>query len=365
MKFKLTVVLLLSVSLIFPHLVFSESPADPLEQKIKELQTKVESLQNQAKTLANQIILIDSQINITQLKITRTRDQIIKLIDKIDRLEVSLDHFALILENRISKTYEQSYFNPLSVLLSSDRLSGFILRFKYLRLIQAHDRKILSQIVQTQTNYEDQKAEEEKLKLELESNKLLLSRQIKQKETLLEVTKNDEKKYQALLSAAKAEQEAIRAAMRTISLKNGSPVSQGDTIALIGNTGAPGCSSGAHLHFEVEKNKSTQDPSLFLKSVSVTWDNQPDGPFSFTGSWDFPIGSPRITQGYGMTSYARDGRYGGGPHTGIDMVSDDIAIRAPKSGTLYRGSANCKGSTMNYVALDHGDGVFSWYWHVR
>jgi hypothetical protein len=66
-----------------------------------------------------------------------------------------------------------------------------------------------------------------------------------------------------------------------------------------------------------------------------------------------------------MTYWARIGWYGGNPHTGIDMVSENISIHAPHDGTLYKGSTTCKGSKMNYVAIDHGDGLFSWYWHVR
>lgn len=75
--------------------------------------------------------------------------------------------------------------------------------------------------------------------------------------------------------------------------------------------------------------------------------------------------SPRITQGYGMTYYARTGFYGGSPHTGVDMISNNPIIRAPKKGTLYRGSASCRGAGMNYVAIDHGEGIISWYWHVQ
>jgi murein DD-endopeptidase MepM/ murein hydrolase activator NlpD len=86
---------------------------------------------------------------------------------------------------------------------------------------------------------------------------------------------------------------------------------------------------------------------------------------NFTGDWNWPISDPKITQEYGMSYWARLGWYNGGPHTGIDMTSTNSIIKAPKKGTLYKGSASCRGVGMNFVAIDHGDGLISWYWHVQ
>lgn len=367
MRKTLFLLLLLSFTFI-PHIAFSQTAQEQLEAKTKEIQElegKIADLQSQAVTLGNQITIINNQIQVTLLKISQTEEQINLLSGKIDKLEISLDHFSHVLENRVSHTYRQAQIDPIWLFFSSNDLPNFLARYKYLKVIQAHDRKLLAQIAQTQANYETQKNQEENLKTQLESQRSQLGSQIKQKEHLLEVTKNDEKRFQQLLSAAKAEQEAIRAAMATLDLKDGSPVNKGDTIALIGNSGAPGCSSGPHLHFEVVRNGSHQDPSGFLKPNSVYWDNSPDGQFGFSGSWDWPIENPRITQGFGMTYWAKLGWYNGNGHTGIDMASESITIRAPESGTLYKGNTLCRGSTMNYVAIDHGDGLFSWYWHVR
>ena len=357
-----------SLGLIAPFISWAQSPGELLEQKeeeINQLEAKLVQLKNQSKTLTSQISFMDSQIQVTLLRISQTEDQINVLAGKITRLQTSIDRLPKVLENRASKTYRQSHTDPLEILFSSGSLPNFLTRFRYLKLIQSNDRKLLVQVTQTQISFEDQKNQEELLKKKLEQQKTLLAQQLKEKRHLLEVTKNDEKKYQSLLAIAVSEQNAIRSAIQSAKLENGTPINKGDTIAVIGNTGYPNCSSGDHLHFEIRKDGAVQNPASYLKSTSIIWDNQPDGQFEFVGEWDFPIGNPRITQGYGMTYWARLGWYSGGPHTGIDMVSDNISIRAPQSGTLYKGSAGCKGSLMNYVAIDHGGGLFSWYWHVR
>ena len=206
-------------------------------------------------------------------------------------------------------------------------------------------------------------------KKKLDIQNLDLNRQRATKEALLETTKNDEKQYQKMLAAARAEQAAFQKAIAEAvsQLKDGTPVEQGAEIALMGNSGGPGCSTATHLHFEVtDKNGVTQNPANYLKPEwNLIWDTSPDSPFTLTGNWDWPLQNPRITQGYGYTWWANSGFYNGKPHTGIDMVDDnDIVIRAPKSGTLYKGSASCRGSAMNYVAIEHDD-VITWYWHVK
>jgi murein DD-endopeptidase MepM/ murein hydrolase activator NlpD len=135
--------------------------------------------------------------------------------------------------------------------------------------------------------------------------------------------------------------------------------------------GTSACSTGTHLHFEVANNGANVNPASLLKSQDVDWDlcgwYGCDSPFSFSGSWDWPVnGRPRVTQGYGMTAYARSGAYGGREHSGLDMVSEDLMIKAVKEGKLYRGSIACGGGTLRYVRVEHKeDGYDTYYLHVN
>lgn len=354
------------------------------ENKVKELESKLTEIKAESNTLRQQINYMDTQIQITNLKILQLENdindltnQIEELSLKIESLDYSLDQIATLLSVRIVHSYKNSWSNELSMFLGKESFTDAENKIKLLQTVQNNDRQLLISMQKAKNNFEEQKSLKETKQLELDSaqtklvnQKNTLDQQKKGKQVLLDATKNDEKKYQELLASAKAEQSAIQAAISSLvkNLKNGTPVKAGDPIALMGNSGAEGgCSTGPHLHFEItDKQGNHRNPADYLTSNwSLTWDVSPDPQFELKGDWDWPMKNPRITQAYGMSWWAKTGFYGGKPHTGIDMVdNNDITIRTPKDGTLYKGAASCRGKPMNYVAVDHGE-VISWYWHVK
>ncbi|MBM3208821.1 hypothetical protein FJZ40_00810 [Candidatus Shapirobacteria bacterium] len=344
------------------------------EELVAETQKKANSLTAEIAKFNASIALTLAKIQETETAVKRLEGEIEVLGAKINRLDISLNQLSAILATRVVQTYKRGDIDPLSLFLSSANFSSFLSRYKYLRVTQAHDKKLLLSMQETKTNFEDQKAlkEEkqkqlEKLKKVLETQKKTLADQKKDREYLLAVTRSDEKKFQELLAAARAEQSAIEAAMRAgmALLKNGTPVEVGKEIALVGNTGYPRCSTGPHLHLEVRQDGEAKNPAEYLTNIAVEYDPGPVGRMSFAGSWPWPVESPTITQEYGMSYWARLGWYRGGPHTGIDITSENPVIRAPKAGTLYRGQSSCGGVGLNFVAIDHGGGLISWYWHVQ
>lgn len=375
------IVALIGVAIFWPRGVFADD-LETIKKSIADLEAKLTEIQNQKQSLAStinylttRIQLTQSQINQTTVEITALEEQITGLNGKIGVLNVNLDKLSSIMVSRVNASYKNSLSQPVSLFLTSNGFTDFFRRYKYLKVSQQHDRAVIFALEEARTNYDTQKklkeqkqAEVEALQAKLVEQKGSLDKQQKAKQAALVVTRNDERRFQDQLARAIAELHAIQ----SIIAGNGNEtevakVNEGDKIASV-IPDASACSNGAHLHFEVVKDNAHQNPANFLGAKSVTWDNAPDGPFAFTGSWRWPVSDPiRITQGYGMTFYAATLKYyGGSPHTGVDMINmSDLTVSAVKPGTLYRGAIACGGGMLRYVRVQQSEGINTYYLHVN
>lgn len=351
-----------------------------VNETINQLQTKISELQSQENSLSKQIGIINSNIELTTLKIQTIRSAIKKLsseiddlADEIDRLEDLLTKRSELVLYRIPESYKRNVAPAFGIVLLSSNISDFISRIKYINRVQQEDAQSLFQLKATQTNLSERKqlrekkrAQHEALKVQLEKENKTLEGQKKEKEDFLAQTRNSEAIYQQLLAQAFAERQAIESALLS-SVKVG-PVKKGDPIALVGNTGYPGCSTGAHLHLEIRKNGTWVNAEEYLKSRDV-YDVQNNGNRTIgTGSWDWPLeGDIIVTQRYGKTQWSWRYTYSGGIHTGVDMISNSsFVIRASQDGDLYSSSQTCGGNSIIKIKyIEQSDGIVSFYLHVQ
>ncbi|MFH0864163.1 MAG: hypothetical protein V1858_03690 [Candidatus Gottesmanbacteria bacterium] len=344
---------------------------------ITQTNKREESLKNEIIKFNANIALTSAQIQKTQGEIVKLGEEIDELATKIGRLEESLGQLSNVLLERIIETYIRGNIKPIELLFSANGFSDFLTRLKYIRTVQSHDKKLMFDMQETKDDYTDQrqireekKIQQENLRLQLEKQKVLLAQQMKDKETLLEVTRNDERRYQDLLSAARAEQEALLRILagQGEAAKVGD-IKSGDSIGTI-ISGASPCSTGTHLHFEVVVSGSTTNPANYLKNISLSYDYNTGNIPEFinpTGSWDWPVDEPiMIEQIYGMSYWARVlNYYNGSPHSGIDMVSKSSAkVKAVRDGILYRGGIACGGGTLPFVRVDQSDNIQTYYLHI-
>ena len=342
-----------------PALAHIGGPFEDKQKEIEDLEKKIIDAQKQAKTLGDQVAYYDSQIKLNTLKIAQTEDLVASISGKINLLEDRLQQRSAVLEHQIVQSYKQGEVEPMALFFSSLNFSDILAKFKYLQILQAHNRKFLHDTQLVQSNYATQKTLMEESKKKLESQKVTLAAVRTQKDNLLTQTKNDEVTYQKQLEEARLELQAIENALASATREG--PVKKGDPIAVMGNSGYPSCSTGAHLHFEVRVNDTWVNAESYLKSMTDKW-----GLNIGSGSWDWPLkGSLEITQRYGHTPYSYRYVYSGGIHTGIDMVSNATAIYAPADGDLYSYTGKCGSSNLNIKYIDRGNNLKALYLHVQ
>ena len=397
------ILFLLATVFFHPGAVFSQAASCPTNDdacnKIKDPDSKatcfsnlVTACKNQANSLSSQVTYLNGQISLNELNIDKTELRIAELeaeiatiSGKIERLEGSLTTVINVLISRVIATYKTGRGENLSLLLSSNGMSEFLSRAKYIKVAQEHDKKLLFQMQETKNNYLEQKAQREKkkkeqdeLKIYLEGQKVQLANTKKQKESLISVTKNNQARFEQLRDEARKEAEQVRRAAAFVATSGEKKeVKRGDPIGLMGNTGF---STGAHLHLGIYNlkedefssfnfNGSTSNPFDFLSSQSVNFEGTSCDDVSSSqsktvggGGWSWPMNSPTISQCYGHTPWSW--RYSIGVHNGVDMWNNsDIVIRAVEDGNAYfyrGGQANGNG-----VFIFHNNGKMSLYWHLQ
>jgi peptidoglycan hydrolase CwlO-like protein len=211
---KKTVLLLyiLLVFLIFAKISYAQtcSNTDECNKLIEQYQEQITKLQGQASTLKNQIAQYDAQIKLTTLKIAQTQEQINMLGGRIVQLGDSLTSLTAAFNSRAVETYKLSKFeNNFFFILSATDVGDAVSRFHYLQKIQEEDRNLLIRLQDAQTTYQGQKEDQEALQQQLQTQQANLNAQKLAKNNLLAATKNDEVKYQQLLSQAKAQLAAF------------------------------------------------------------------------------------------------------------------------------------------------------------
>lgn len=307
-----------------------ESEMKVLEQKSKEYQSSITTTKQQQRTLnqniANlntQIDYLNNQIKITENKIDQTSLLIKKLKIEISKQEDSINNQKIYIASAIQTINQYDNSNTIELLLKNRNFSDLLSQMDYVESLEEELQKNLDALqlakekLETRGKEQEQKEEElQDLSDDLSSKKSITNTQKNKKEQLLTQTKNQEKKYSALLSEVqKKQQEAQK-----------------------------------EIYELEEKLRYTIDQSTI--------------PAARKGLLDWPANG-RLSQGYGSTSETGFVNDYYTFHNGIDIAASiGTPIYAAKDGRVVARGDNGNYAYGKWVAIDHGNGLTTLYAHL-
>ncbi len=322
-----------------------------LQKEIDANKKQAEELAHQGDTLKSAIAGLDAQIfqQTTQIELTTTKIKQLQI--ELDTAQKELDRQKGLLKANMRALYKRGDASSVELIVGSDSFSQYIDEQEYLERLKMGIQESTEKVIALKQQITKQQEEQKQQLNILETSKKVLDDTRAGRAQLLAQTQGQEAAYRGKVEELKKQQAAAEAALAR-SLNSGSyrvasvgPVSAGDVVGAIGNTGL---SSGPHLHLEVRNGSGVTNPTPYIVSQPV---NMPP-------AW--------ISQGYGNP----DPIYARGYHPGIDYAGAAGApIFAINGGHMYRGCSNqMLGTSRNdygYVAIvEHSNGTKSVYAHM-
>ncbi len=289
--------------------------------KGQTLKQEITVLKNQALQLQTQIMLTGKKIDTTKIEISRLQDLIFDTQQRIEQQKGAVGRLIVFLD----RTDQESLF---ATLLKNHTLSDFFRQTQYAATLNAQLLNFIAGLQTTQQDLDREKLDMEGKQTELErlnneqaAKKNALNSTTTQKNQLLVTTKSQEAQYQKLLSDTERK----------------------------------------HAEFFTELQileKNIVVGGLYILHITAT-----NIPPKKTKILQWPEEGYRVTQGYGMTTYARRGAYGGAPHNGVDISGGyGSNVMAAADGVVV---ANGKNSGWgNWLAIKHADNLVTLYAHM-
>ena len=314
-----------------------QSEIESIEREIQKFQETLNETSKEAKTLTTQIKTVDNQIGkitadirLTNTRIEKTQLSIEELAIEIrkagDKISVRQDELGELL--RAMNEIESD--SIVEVLLGNEQLSDFFTEVRYLSDLDVAIRLNLSELYEFKDELSGERTKEESeqrklanLRSDYSARKNIQQTVKEEKNSLLKRTKAEESAYQKLI----ADREKLRQEI-------------------------------------LQEIASIEDELLLLIDPTTL-------PRKREGVLAYPLESIRVTQGFGLTEFARNRTdvYAGGGHNGIDFAASiGTSVLAADGGTVREvgnSDLSCPGGSYGkWVLVDHGNNLSTLYAHL-
>lgn len=315
-----------------------------IEEKKENVSEYIEELDKKSDELAEKIVKNREKIGTLKIKVKALRSE-----KKQTEAKKNIQYDAM--KQRIKYMYENGNEDYVELILGSESLSDFFNRTEYVARVTDYDKNLLGEYQKTCKALETAEKKIEQKLDELELTKAHL--QVEKSSVAELVTKK---------------QEEIADYQELIANKN---TSLGDTEVLLASQENEleklmAAQRAARAAEEKKKQEAAREAAKKAEEKKETpkfndIDAEPAEEERNTGGYGWPLAaSGRISSTFGYRTSPTKGA--STYHKGVDIaVPVGTAVLATKAGTVI--TATYSASAGNYVAISHGEGVYSYYMH--
>ncbi len=303
---------------------------EELKKQAAEYDKKLHSTTKQKNTLKNQINILENEIYHLNLNVKKTQGEIVEASLTIDLLNEEIEEKTKSIFNLkkqmagiLQLIYEKDKINLFSVMLSSKNFSQALGQKEYLNNLEREVTANLAEIKKLKISLKDNKTKQElkraslyDLNNELSDQKKITNNKKLEKNSFLKETKNQESRYQKILSDLNKQRKNVEKEIGNLERK---------------------------LKDAIDKSKLPKGKGI------LKW----------------PLDKIRITQGYGMTDFAKKGTYNGNGHNGLDIAgSTGTTVHAASGGEVIGVGNNGRYAYGKWIAIKHDNGLITLYAHM-
>ena len=308
------------------------------EEYAAELNAQIEALQSQIDVLDQQISLLQASIDTLNAEIKEKSDKIIVLEEQIAETEAEIEECEAeiekdydILKSRIRSLYVNGQMNELEVFFESTDFASFLINLELIDSISKHDTAIINDIKSEVESLAVKKASIEESKAAVEEAKALLE----EEKAEVEVAKNELDENEAILESSKNQIEANWDAVNSV-------------IAELDQE------SDAYKALNEKAEKEKEEFAAQIDALVSQRGSTGTGESSSGFVWPLQYSGVYISCHYGQYS-----GHGGTDITMPSAMGKDI--QAVAAGTVI--IAGWHWSYGNYIVIDHGNGLSTYYAH--
>ena len=320
---------------------------EEIAEKLKEIQSQFDANADEIDNLVGQKDAIDQEIALLHDQVENINTQLMAYAlliadkqDELDDAQLRLDELNEKNKERIRAMEEEGKLSYWAIVFRANSFSDLLDRLSMIQEINESDQRRMKEmseaaqlVAAAQEELENEKAELEVAREELDATELILEeKRVKADELLLELIAKGEE-FEAMIDESEEMQSDL---MKEI----------------------------AQAEKDLKKAEYQEWLATYVPPTTRPSGNDttPSVQAPSSSGWVSPLKSYTLTSPFGMRIHPISGKYK--MHEGVDMAAPQgTPIYAAKSGKVTRTSYQAGGAGY-YVSINHGDGFSSIYMHM-